>query len=327
IFPARTEARTLRVARSVGKVCDEATRNLDLDVIFGCIASWPLYGCRPDLPAVFYTDATTTMVNATYPRFQDRPEGFKEACREIENSVYDRCHAVAVPAPQVLESAITDHDLSPGKGHVIPMGANIVPETPLNSVDDLSVPDRENLQLAIIASDPIRKRLNFAVEVAEYLNAEGWSCRLTAIGPPTERARRSQLVDCLGPLQWSQPDDRRRIRDTLSAAHFFLLPSTAEGAAIAPAEAAHFGRPAIVSDVAGLPSVVLDGETGRVLPIDRATVEDYARAIATMATDPPRYRRISEAALHRAQTHFTWDAWGDRITELLFDAAGPNPHD
>jgi len=321
LFPGRAEPRTLKVAADLGTAFDAATREHDLDVLFGCIASWPLYRCRPDLPAVFYTDATTTMVNATYPRFADRADGFKRACIEIENSVYSRCHAVGVPAGQVLESAVRDHGLPQEKGHVIPMGANVVPETPLESVEDLSRPARDDLRLSIIASDPTRKRLDFAVEVAEQLAARGWACRLSVIGPPTGRARASQVADCLGPLHWSEPADRQRIRATLAAGHFFVLPSTAEGAAIAPAEAAHFGRPAIVSDVAGLPSVVLDGETGRVLPLATATPVDYADAIEELAGDPGAYRTMSDAVLARAQAVFTWDAWGERMAGLLGEAA------
>lgn len=319
LYPGHTYRRTKRKAERLSAWMAREMSRHELDVVFGCIVTWPLFRFPLPLPYVFFTDATTTMVNATYPRFDDRSEGFKRACREIEDEVYARASAVAVPADRVLESAVSSHGLSPERGHVVPMGANVVPETPLEGVESLDAPSREGLRLLIVASDPKRKRTDFAVEVAEILAGRGIDVRLTVVGVPTERATASPQAECLGLLRLSDPEDGSRHRRALAESHLMILPSLGEGAAIAPAEAAHFGRPSIVSDVAGMPTVVQDGRTGFVMPLESTPV-DYADRIEGLIAAPDRYRAMSAAALRRAQGVLSWPAWGARITELLRQA-------
>jgi len=93
------------------------------------------------------------------------------------------------------------------------------------------------------------------------------------------------------------------------------LDATGEMYGIAPCEAAHFGRPSLVSDVGGLPSVVEDGHTGRVLPRD-ADASDYVREIEALCADAERYRALSRAALQRAREHLNWDAWAAKTLAI-----------
>jgi len=318
-YPRHTYRRTLKQATALSRWLSEEIARHELDALFGCIVTWPLYQLTAPLPRVFYTDATTSVVNATYPGFDDRCWGFKRACEAIEDAVYASAAAVALPADRMLDSAVKDHALSPERGHVVPMGANVVPEAPLASTAGLSRPGKDDLRLCIVASNPARKRTDFAVEVAEILHQRGWGAHLTVIGPVTDRAAASSRVTCVGLLRQSSEADYRRHQGVLSESHVMLLPSLGEGAAIAPAEAAHFGRPSVVSDVAGLPTVVRDGETGRVLPL-AAEPGDYADAVEALVSDGERYRAVSEAALSRAQRVLSWDAWGDRMVALLREA-------
>ena len=123
------------------------------------------------------------------------------------------------------------------------------------------------------------------------------SARLTLVGRETERSRESAVVDHMGWLRLSDAGDRRKHQDVLASSHLMILPSTGEGAAISPAEAAHFGRPSIVSDVVGLPTVVKHGKTGIVMPLATSTVTDYVDAIERLVEDPTEYRRLSAGAL------------------------------
>jgi len=95
-----------------------------------------------------------------------------------------------------------------------------------------------------------------------------------------------------------------------------LLPSLAEAFGIAPGEAGHFGRPSVVSDVGGLPTVVQHDKTGVVLPVD-APASKYANAIREYSIDPKRYIAMSHAALERATTVLSWPAWGKRLSSIF----------
>lgn len=101
-----------------------------------------------------------------------------------------------------------------------------------------------------------------------------------------------------------------------------VVPSRGEGFGMVALEAAERGRAAIVSDVGGLPEIVADGETGLVVPPE--DVEALATAIAMLARDPKRVRRMGTAARARAVAQFSPDAaveGVERVYRATADAA------
>jgi glycosyltransferase involved in cell wall biosynthesis len=84
---------------------------------------------------------------------------------------------------------------------------------------------------------------------------------------------------------------------------------------IAPIESAAYGRPAIVSDAGGLPTVVLDGQTGRVVPL-QTPVPGWADAVEAAVSRPERYQSLSEQARRRYLEVLNWDVWGCSVRAL-----------
>jgi glycosyltransferase involved in cell wall biosynthesis len=82
----------------------------------------------------------------------------------------------------------------------------------------------------------------------------------------------------------------------------FVFPSHTDTFGNAVLEALASGVPAIVTPDGGPPSIIRDGETGRI-----ARDEDFADAIAGILTDPPQHARMREAArMHGLSA--TWEA-------------------
>ena len=291
------------------------------DVLFGVCISSMLYELNTSRPIVYFSDATARLINETYPQYRWRSPGYRRQCDIYESHTMARVHTAAFASRAARDSAVNEYGLLPHCAHVVPMGANIVPqcESVLHG-DSIDAPSRNDLRLCIIAADPIRKRVDLAVEITERLAHNGWNARLTHIGEPTRRAAQSRVTRCLGRLRLSESSDRVRCEKVLRESHLMLLPSIGEAYGIAPCEAAHFGRPSVVSDAGGLPEVVINHQTGLVLPVhtDAAT---YAAAIADLATSQSRYRTMARAARSRAMTVLNWSAWTDRIIELLEAAA------
>lgn len=284
------------------------------DVIFGCCATALLYDVGARVPMVHFSDATARLLGDGYSMFRDMEPERRAAYDELERGTLARLAAAVYPSRWALDSAITDYGLSAERGHIVPMGATVMPDPGERFVAD--PPTREALRLCIVAGDPARKRVALAIEATRVLRAAGWNATLAHIGTPDPAAAGLPFVASLGRLRLSDARDRARHRTVLRESHFMILPSLAEAYGIAPCEAAHFGRPSIVSAAGGLPSIVIDGETGRVLPVD-ADGAAYASAIADIADDPGRYARLSAAALERARRVLNWDAWGDRVAEII----------
>ena len=80
-------------------------------------------------------------------------------------------------------------------------------------------------------------------------------------------------------------------------------------------EAAACGRPAVASRVGGIPSAVLDGETGLLVP--PGDVEALAEALTVVLNDDDLARSLGKRAAERARTEFSWEARIDATNEIL----------
>lgn len=96
-----------------------------------------------------------------------------------------------------------------------------------------------------------------------------------------------------------------------------VLPSTtaAESFGMVLLEAAACGRPAVASRVGGIPSAVLDGETGLLVPPGDA--EALGEAVTTILDDGELARALGTRAAERARAEFSWEAKVDATGEIL----------
>ncbi len=88
------------------------------------------------------------------------------------------------------------------------------------------------------------------------------------------------------------------IEPLLEAAGIVVVPSLGEGFGMVALEAMERGRAVIASDVGGLPEIVVDGETGLIVP--RADHDRLAHAIIELASDLPRAAAMGRAGRERA---------------------------
>jgi glycosyltransferase involved in cell wall biosynthesis len=293
----------------------------DLDLLFGVCISTALYNLDTRLPIVYFSDATSRIINTTYPLAIARGRVQHAALEHVERASLARVTRAAFASPRTRDSAVEHLGFDATRARVLPMGAHITPSDPATVHAPADHPTARECRLLIIAADPLRKRVDLAVRATETLRARGIHATLSVIGPGTRLSRRSEAVESVGPLRLNHPEDAQRHRELLRACHIQLLPSLGEAFGIAPAESAHFARPSIVSDTGGLPFVVLDDRTGMVLPV-AADHRAWADAVGGLVRDPERYRRYSTEALVRAREELNWSAWAARVVGLMREATG-----
>jgi glycosyltransferase involved in cell wall biosynthesis len=100
----------------------------------------------------------------------------------------------------------------------------------------------------------------------------------------------------------------------LAGCDVFCLPSTLEGLPLVVLEAMAQGKPVVASAVGGTPELVVDGETGLLVP--PGDEEALADALDTLMRDPDRARRMGEAGLARVRAEFDADALTARVLTL-----------
>jgi glycogen synthase len=128
--------------------------------------------------------------------------------------------------------------------------------------------------------------------------------------------------------------DRATAVELYSHAAVFCCPSVYEPFGIINLEAMACEVPVVASAVGGIPEVVVDGETGRLVPVDlvehAGVVEpsdpdryarDLAREINGLLADPALRRKMGAKGRQRAETLFSWAAVARRTHALYQDLA------
>jgi glycosyltransferase involved in cell wall biosynthesis len=104
----------------------------------------------------------------------------------------------------------------------------------------------------------------------------------------------------------------------IAAADVVALPSLDEGLPLVLLEAMAQGKPVVASAVGGTPELVVDGETGVLVP--PGDVDALVDALASVLGDPERARRLGEAGRARVREKFSADAAAEKILDLYESA-------
>lgn len=138
----------------------------------------------------------------------------------------------------------------------------------------------------------------------------------TALADQIRHARLESAVDLAGRLPAA--DLARLYRQAWGV----LVPSRhSESFGLVALEAMQAGCPVIATRVGGLPEVVLNRETGLLIPPDDA--QALAAAISQLIEDPVQARKLGQAGQRRANTVFGWNTCVDQYEALYRQVTAP----
>ncbi|AXH95166.1 glycogen synthase [Ornithinimicrobium avium] len=121
---------------------------------------------------------------------------------------------------------------------------------------------------------------------------------------------------------------RDQVIAVLSHSTIFMCPSVYEPLGIVNLEAMACGLPVVATATGGIPEVVVDGQTGWLVPIEQVTdgtgtpvdeekfVDDLGAALVEALADPAEARRRGEAGRRRAVESFSWSSIAERTLEV-----------
>ncbi|MDA2928790.1 glycosyltransferase [Acidobacteria bacterium AH-259-O06] len=138
-------------------------------------------------------------------------------------------------------------------------------------------------------------------------------CWLAGDGPLRPRLEKQvkrlnieQYVDFLG--------FRSDVADLLNAADIYVLPSLSEGMPFGVLEAMSLGCPVVASSVNGVPEVIQEGITGRLVP--PGDVQALSRVLGQLARNLTMRQQLAAAGRKTVQEHFTAERMAHRVGAL-----------
>jgi glycosyltransferase involved in cell wall biosynthesis len=221
------------------------------------------------------------------------------------------------------------HGLPAEKMVVIPNA--VLPPPPVATTRDellaeLGLPADIRL-VAVVGRLWPQKRVKDALWAADTLKVLRGDVHLLVIGDGPDRARLVQfardteVIDRVHFL--GHRDDVPRILPHLDA---LWSPSAYEGQSNAILEAMAAGVPVIASDIPGTRELVVHETTGFLVPttaqdlaaptVNRPVAHDLTRLTVEILNDPPRAKRLGEAARARILAEFSLERMVERYTDL-----------
>ena len=163
-----------------------------------------------------------------------------------------------------------------------------------------------------------RKGICYLIESAKLLPADKFEIRIVGVGDLTEKLKQQALqyphVVFTGKLS---PED---LAHEYRTANVFVLPAIVdhkgdtEGLGVVLIEAMELGLPVVASNVGGIPDVVVDGDSGMLVP--EKDPEALANAFKRLASDRALVVSLLEGARRRIAECFEWNGIIKRQIEV-----------
>jgi glycosyltransferase involved in cell wall biosynthesis len=167
----------------------------------------------------------------------------------------------------------------------------------------LSVPDDVHLIGTVGRLDPV-KNLQALLKAHAALPVQARAPHLAIVGTGPEQRDLEALARALGTVHLVHfAGYRSDVRALMPAFDVYVNCSTFEGVSLTILEAMAARVPVVATRVGGTPEVVVDGETGMLVPVEE--VAPLAQALFALERDPARRRAMGIASRSRVLEYFT----------------------
>lgn len=261
----------------------------------------------------------------------------------IEKTAYENAAAIVAVSDGMRRDILRSYpSLDPEKVSVIYNGIDVDAWRP---VDDVAVLERFGIDPArpsviFVGRITRQKGLPYFLRAARLLPTDVQV--VLCAGAPDTPEIMAEVQGLVRELQQERSGvvwieeflPRDQLCAILTAATTFVCPSVYEPLGIVNLEAMACGAAVVGTATGGIPEVVVDGVTGRLVPIEQAEdgtgtpldperfVADLAATLTEVVRDPEAAKRYGAAGRERAATEFSWSAIADETAALYAKVAG-----
>ena len=242
-----------------------------------------------------------------------------------ERTAFEAAAAVIAVSAGMRTDVLSSYgNLDPDKVHVVKNGIDteeFAPDSGTDVVTGLGI-DLDRPSVVFVGRITRQKGLVHLVRAAEQLEPDTQVVLLAGAADTPEISRQfgeafAHLQASRGGVLWVEEMlPRAAVRQVLSHATVFACPSVYEPLGIVNLEAMACETAVVASAVGGIPEVVVDGETGYLVPYDPTRADDpaavaefeagLANKINQLTADPELARRFGKAGRQRCIDEFSW---------------------
>ncbi|WP_395750831.1 glycosyltransferase [Prosthecobacter sp.] len=179
-------------------------------------------------------------------------------------------HHIITTSPKITDTLVTTFDLDPSEVCTIPTGVDLQrfrPDGPRAALPLPALPAGTPL-VGMITVIRYAKGTQILAEAAGLLREQGLRIHCVIVGDGPWRAHLEEAVQKLGVQDlFTLTGHREDVPDIMRAFDIVAIPSFHEAIPQSGLQALATGVPVVASNIGGIPSIIKDGETGRLVPM------------------------------------------------------------
>jgi glycogen synthase len=279
---------------------------------------------------------TTHSLEPLRPWKREQLGGGYDASAWVERTAIELADAVIAVSRETREDVLRLFPVDEARVRVIHNGIDTEeyrPQTESDALDRFAI-DRDVPYVLFVGRVTRQKGIVHLVRAIRHLDP-GVQVVLAAGAPDTQEiaaemeAAVAEARTAHRRIVWiAEMVDKPAIRQLYSHAAVFCCPSVYEPFGIINLEAMACRTAVVASAVGGIPEVVVDGETGLLVPFESAGgtsfeprdaerfERDLAAAIMELIRDPERREAMATAGRQRAVDHFSWTSIAEQTVAL-----------
>ncbi|QNK82299.1 glycosyltransferase family 4 protein [Nakamurella sp. PAMC28650] len=314
--PSRTAwvEKFYKSSRAYGyRSANAAHRLADIKVPFDLVFQIHALFDVPDTTSALYIDCTHRQSAANWPAWNPLSGDELERWYARERAEYHRAAHLFAFCEPTRRSLVEEYGVPEERVTTTYAGVNL-DQMPALDADPRPEQGVGVPTILFIGNDFVRKGGEDLLKAFRIVRAAIPNARLQLVGTDPHIAAQ-EGVEVLGRI-----NDRARIEELYRGASVFTVTSYFDPFPLVLLEAMAFGLPVVSSRTCGIPEIVEDGVTGKM--VDAGDVDAIAAALIQTLSDPEAARQAGLAGRVRVEKLYTWDAVVDRMTPALVKAHG-----